>query len=847
MTQDSSICPSEKEITRFASGLGDSDEISMIGTHLDLCQRCRKSVEEYLAQTQALESRLSRLTANELSEAENALHEERSRLPVNLNAWLGDQANRLAEQTALFSTPCRLGQYELHGLIAPGGMGEVYRASHTRLKREVAVKVIRRNQQESQVFYENFLREIETLGQLDHPNMVQAYDALEFDGYLFLVMELLEGQSLKNIASQNEVVQLDHLIQIMIGVGKAVHHLHQNGFLHLDIKPSNIMLLAEGHAKLIDYGLAMPSMDAKQPDMKVFRGTPGFMPPEQESKGVVSESTDLFGTGKVFEFLLDRCLDHGSTRSRSSVLRLLRDLVSEMTHDDPDKRLADAALLLERLQALEQHGPKRMASSRVIPKSFVYGLCALVIVIAISLQISVGFLAPSKILQRERGDERQREQTALVSLADMTNSIGMPLNVVPSGAMSSEMMVVIENQSTISMQNELSLPQPIYMGMCEVTQEQYSQVMGEHRSEYAGETLPVENLSITEAIEFCRRLSETPEEKAAGRVYRLPTFQEWEFACRAGSETDYAFGDSVWQMDSYGWYNGNSGMPQPVGLKRANRWGFYDMHGNVNEYVLFSEQERSQLSKRIEGPCEWGFTGGSWGAEAAHGKCGRLLVPEHPERFHGNGGVGFRVVCDLISIFDSTSIRTSNSLTDENEVMPVGEVHSITIDLRGEPNPMPVKITNAKLFRESDSVHYWTLDQLDEWAEIEYRFSLPSPIQSVIAFEHLAWVYNQNHYPAFDPYAQGTVEVCGDDEIWRVIFHSESGKPILDERVNVLPRLHGSKTVGLRARLFGRRKGKEVYYSQFLRRMDHQEPHQLKFQLASIPEDQEDGSRTDSQ
>ncbi len=845
MTQDSSICPSEKEITRFASGLGDSDEISTIGTHLDLCQRCRKSVDEYLAQTQDLESRLSRLTATELNEAENALLEERSRLPEDLNAWLGDQANRLAEQTALFSTPCRLGQYELHGLIAPGGMGEVYRASHTRLKREVAIKVIRRNQQESQVFYENFLREIETLGQLDHPNMVQAYDALEFDGYLFLVMELLEGQSLKDIASQNDVVQLDHLIQIMIGVGNAVHHLHQNGFLHLDIKPSNIMLLAEGHAKLIDYGLAMPSMDAKQPDMKVFRGTPGFMPPEQESKGVVSESTDLFGAGKVFGFLLDRCLDPVSTRS--SVLRLLRDLVSDMTHEDPEQRLADAAILLERLQTLDQPGPKRLAFSWVIPKPFVYGLCALVITIAIGLQISVRFLAPSVTLQREMGVEPQREKTSLVSLADMTNSIGMPLNVVPSGAMSSEMMVVIANQTTITMQNELSLPQPFYMGMCEVTQEQYSQVMGQHPNAFSGDNHPVENLSIADAIEFCRRLSETPEEKAAGRVYRLPTFQEWEFACRAGAETDYAFGDSVWQMDSYGWYNGNSGMPQPVGLKRANRWGFYDMHGNVNEYVLFSEQERSQLSRRIEGPCDWGFTGGSWEVEAAHGKCGRLLVPEHPEQFHGSGGVGFRVVCDLISTFDSTSRRSSDPLTDENEVMPVGEVHSITIDLRAEPNPMPVKITNAKLFRESDSVHYWTLDQLDEWAEIEYRFSLPSPIQSVIAFEHLAWVYNQNHYPAFDPYAQGTVEVCGDDEIWRVIFHSESGKPILDERVTVLPQLHGSKTVGLRARLFGRRKGKEVYYSQFLRRMDDQEPHQLQFQLAPVPEDEEDRSRPASQ
>jgi formylglycine-generating enzyme required for sulfatase activity len=131
----------------------------------------------------------------------------------------------------------------------------------------------------------------------------------------------------------------------------------------------------------------------------------------------------------------------------------------------------------------------------------------------------------------------------------------------------------------------VKLTKPFYLGVTEVTQEQYERVMGENPSKYAGLTNPVEQVSWLEAVEFCRKLSAMPAEKAADHQYRLPTEAEWEYACRAGTTTWYGFGDDVSQLSEYGWFVRNSGTTtHPVGGKKPNTWGLYDMHGSVFEW-----------------------------------------------------------------------------------------------------------------------------------------------------------------------------------------------------------------------------------------------------------------------
>jgi formylglycine-generating enzyme required for sulfatase activity len=135
----------------------------------------------------------------------------------------------------------------------------------------------------------------------------------------------------------------------------------------------------------------------------------------------------------------------------------------------------------------------------------------------------------------------------------------------------------------------------------EVTQKEYRDIMGTDPSEFKGDSLPVENVSWFDAIEYCNRRSLmekfTPAYTVSGigdrqnvtwnwnrdaNGYRLPTEAEWEYACRAGTATPYSSGDSV---DSAGWYSDNSGRTtHPVGRKQPNAWGLYDMHGNVYEW-----------------------------------------------------------------------------------------------------------------------------------------------------------------------------------------------------------------------------------------------------------------------
>lgn len=146
--------------------------------------------------------------------------------------------------------------------------------------------------------------------------------------------------------------------------------------------------------------------------------------------------------------------------------------------------------------------------------------------------------------------------------------------------------------------HRVRITQPFYLSIHEVTQDAYESVMGVNPSLCQEPRHPVETVSWHEAVDFCHRLSALPEETSAGRVYRLPTEAEWEFACRAGTTTPYHFGDDPSTLEEYAWYGGGwflagagAGMSvvppvttHPVGQKRPNAWGLFDMLGNVQEW-----------------------------------------------------------------------------------------------------------------------------------------------------------------------------------------------------------------------------------------------------------------------
>jgi formylglycine-generating enzyme required for sulfatase activity len=166
-----------------------------------------------------------------------------------------------------------------------------------------------------------------------------------------------------------------------------------------------------------------------------------------------------------------------------------------------------------------------------------------------------------------------------------TNSIGMKFVVIPPGEFMMGSPKGEPGRRDHETLHRVTLTKAFEFGVYEVTQEQYEQVMGTNPSISKGPQNPVEQVSWDDAVEFCRKLSAMPAEKKAGYVYRLPTEAEWEYSCRAGTTTAFSFGDSDSQLGGYAWFDENSGnTTHPVGQKKSNPWGLYDMHGNIYEW-----------------------------------------------------------------------------------------------------------------------------------------------------------------------------------------------------------------------------------------------------------------------
>ena len=202
-----------------------------------------------------------------------------------------------------------LSHYKILDKLGAGGMGEVYLAKDTTLKRRVALKVLPPELAANQERLERFQREAETLAALDHPNIVHIYSVEEVDGVRFLTMQLVEGKRLSDLIPKSGMA-LERIFEVAIPLADALAAAHEKGVIHRDLKPGNIMVTEDGRVKVLDFGLAKLRPEVEVPEATALPteplteegrilGTMPYMSPEQLEGSALDARTDIFSLGVI--------------------------------------------------------------------------------------------------------------------------------------------------------------------------------------------------------------------------------------------------------------------------------------------------------------------------------------------------------------------------------------------------------------------------------------------------------------------------------------------------------------------------------------------------------------------
>lgn len=208
----------------------------------------------------------------------------------------------------MFEVGENIGPYRIISRLGQGGMATVYKAYHANLDRYVAIKALHPALKQDSTFLERFEREAKVIARLDHPNIVSIYDFNEHEGTPYLVMQFIEGQTLK-ARLKGGPLSVAHITHIVTSVGMALDYAHQQRVLHRDIKPSNIMLTEDGKILLTDFGLARMAHSGESTVSKdMLLGTPQYVSPEQaRGDPELDAGTDIYSLGVViYELIVGR-------------------------------------------------------------------------------------------------------------------------------------------------------------------------------------------------------------------------------------------------------------------------------------------------------------------------------------------------------------------------------------------------------------------------------------------------------------------------------------------------------------------------------------------------------------
>lgn len=534
--------------------------------------------------------------------------------------------------------PARLGKYELTEFLG-GGMSHVYRATDTLIGRTVAVKILTPESAGDIDVKERFLQEARMAGNINHENVISIFDFGEIEGRPFMVMEFLQGDSLRTLIKDGRTGDINQRLQIAVQAARALEYIHTAQIIHRDIKPDNIHVNPKGLVKLIDFGIAkMQDLQRTQPGFVL--GTPYYMAPEQVRGEKITPLVDVYAFGvlmfelmagvkpfkaasveEIFHRILSEPFDFSPLR-QAGVSEPLYNLIVQCVAKNPAERPSGLKEVRERLEAMiaptAPAGVDAPGASRPLVSKPVAAILAVVVLAG---------LAGAYFAMRPKPPE---------PLAATIDTPAGTLVLIPGGAFASG-----------ADRQQVNVPD-YYIDKTEVTNaayEQYSKARGRQLPEgFAADkpTFPVTNITIDDARDFAKWAGE-----------RLPTMVEWEKAARGTDGRLYPWGNSA-DVSYANLSQGNDGHLRAAndGGQDVSPFGIVNMGGNASEFV---DQLRtpspeamrafSTLVNPPPGPNEawYTFKGGSY----------RLPLPSAttyewgaiPARFHGPD-LGFRCVRD---------------------------------------------------------------------------------------------------------------------------------------------------------------------------------------------------------
>ena len=227
-------------------------------------------------------------------------------------------------------------RYQIIRTIGEGGMANVYLAYDTILDRNVAVKILRGDLAEDEKFVRKFQREAISASSLSHPNIVEMYDVGEDDGRYFIVMEYVEGVTLKNLIKRRGALTLSEVIDIMLQLTSAIACAHDSYIIHRDIKPQNVLILDDGRVKITDFGIAMALNSNELTQTNSVMGSVHYLPPEQANGTGATIKSDIYSLGILMYELLTGNLPFKGDSAVEIAIKQMKEPIPSIVEQNPN-------------------------------------------------------------------------------------------------------------------------------------------------------------------------------------------------------------------------------------------------------------------------------------------------------------------------------------------------------------------------------------------------------------------------------------------------------------------------------------------------------------------------------